>query len=326
MKAPASSSSSPEAALAVLRDGGRRSNVAARQPVRLRLDAGTHEGLKVELPGPALLADVWATPFVTASLDVFCDGTTLLTRPAGSDVTPAPASIPAMIDALRDGLADLPERDDAGRPYKDLRLFVTVADAATAGGYLAEVVRRVRMAAPKWSPPKVDRPAKPAAERAADARERRKAREDESSRTWLRSLFDEDAELDIGPGDRLPATELYAHASDGIGSWVEWYEDDPEDWAEEAEAESLPAHPRIPSTHTFYSAADDVLGPRRRVQGIRTYTIPEEPMNLSATSRAVLERAAEMIADELRLQLASTTNTTTDTDRRDNVIPLRRAS
>jgi hypothetical protein len=292
----------------------------------MRLDSDGLQ-LTIELPGPAVFAEVWATPFVTATHDVFADGTTLLTRPAGSDVTPLPASIPAMVDILRDGLAALPDHPNAGRPYQDLRLFVTEANLATVETYLIEVARRVRMAAPQWSPPKADRPpAKPAVERAADSRVRRKAREDESSRTWLGSLFDEDTEHDYGPGDRVPATQLYADAADGIGEWVDWYDEDADDWAEEADAEGLPAVPRIPSTHTFYSAADDVLGPRRRVQGIRTYTIPEEPMNLSATSRAVLERAAEMIADELRLQLASTTNATTDTDRSDNVIPLRRTA
>ncbi|MGI5138475.1 hypothetical protein ACQEXA_28190 [Streptomyces sp. CA-106110] len=315
------------AALAALRDGGRATNVATRRPVRMKLDAGTYDGLSVELPGPDVLAEVWAAPFLSASHNVFSSGAALLTRPAGSDATPSPAPVAAMVAVLRDGLAALPDRSDAGRPYTDLRLFVTVADPANVSGYLVDVVRRVRMAAPKWSPPKADRlPAKAAAERAADSRASRKAREDESSRTWLRSLYDEDAELDIGPGDRVPATELYAHASGGIGSWVEWYEDDPEDWAEEAEAEGLPTRPRIPSTHTFYSAADDVLGPRRRVQGIRTYTIPEEPLNLSETSRAILERAAEMVADELCLQLAAAATKPKVTSRRDNVIPLRRTA
>lgn len=65
MKAPASSSSSPEvahaaAALAALRDGGRATNVATRRPVRMKLDAGTYDGRSVELPGPDVLAEVWA--------------------------------------------------------------------------------------------------------------------------------------------------------------------------------------------------------------------------------------------------------------------------
>ncbi|CAL9496121.1 hypothetical protein [Streptomyces sp. enrichment culture] len=321
------------AALAALRDGGRATTVAARRPVRMKLDAGTYDGLSIELPGPAILAERWAAPFLAASLDVFANGSALLTRPTGSDAAPEPTPLTALVDALRDGLAALPERRDAGRPYNDLRLFVSVASPSTVTSYLADVARRVRRTAPRWSPPKADKPQpKSAKERVALSRARAKAREDESSRAWLQGMFAEEADYyGYNPGDRVPATRLYADASEAIGGWVEDRKetikrDGPEEWEAEADEYGYPLVPRVPTSHTFYRAADDVLGPRRRVQGVRTYTIPEEPVNLTALDRAVIERAAEMIADDVRLRFAATADTspTTVDDRPDNVIPLRR--
>ncbi|MGY1804221.1 hypothetical protein ACI78T_13175 [Blastococcus sp. SYSU D00922] len=190
---------------------------------------------------------------------------------------PVPLDVLQVAAELRAYLAALPERAEAGRPYCDLRLLVTVCASATIEGYLLDAVRFARLLAPVWRPAKERKPRPPAmtpAEKKAAQKDRDRQREDETAEWWLRLfLGGQDAPT---PGDRLVAGDLYALAAEVLTDIVEEAEEDLDAWAEEAADDGSPRRPRVPGRTRFYAVADQMLGPRRRINGARVYVVPAE--------------------------------------------------
>lgn len=251
--------------LARLRDG-RRYSRRDEQPVRLKVDSG----VSLEVPGPRLLAATFTLPWLAQTSEVYSLGGAILTRAIGSLDEPKAvdqASLAADVAAL---LRQLPPRPDAGRPYRDLSLFITEASPSRVNAYLTDVTRSTRALAPRW------RPARPASERRAPLtpaqrkaaqRTRNRAAEVASARWWLQAAIDEGTdELD---GPRIVAADLYEHAREVIAEYADDQEPiDPED------ENSLTF--RVPGPRTFYAVADEVLGPRRRgTNGTLIYVVPE---------------------------------------------------
>ncbi|MFE9956178.1 hypothetical protein [Micromonospora sp. NPDC005299] len=278
LSSTAAATTRPDDALAALRDGGRYPRPADR-PRRLRLDGG----LTLELPAPRILARAWALPTLAAAADVYASGAAILRRSSGATGDPRPADFRRLADELRAELAALPDRDDAGRPYTDLLLYVRHGEPSQIAGYLLEVVNAARIAAPRWRPPAVRKertgPPPTATERQRIARDRRKAREVESAEHWLRLWL-----ADAAPG-RYDARELHAQAVDALGEFVEWYEDDPDGWAEEAADDGSPAVPVVPGVKAFYAVADRLVGPRSRTAAGYAYTVPKPAVIAEVTDR-----------------------------------------
>ncbi|MEU1841904.1 hypothetical protein [Micromonospora chersina] len=257
---------SADDALAALRDGGRYPRPADR-PRRLRLD----DGLTLELPSPRVLARTWALPTLAADRDVLSKGAALLCRPRGATTDPTPVDFLAVADELRELLAALPPRDDAGRPYRDARLFALHGPADAVRDYARDVVAAVRIAAPRYRPPAGPRPAAmTAAERKRRSRAVLRAAEVASAEHWL-SLWLGDA----APATRVDARELLAQAADVIGEWVEDHADDPEGYADEAAEDGSPEVPAVPGAKVFYACADRLIAPRRRSAAGYVYVVPE---------------------------------------------------
>lgn len=255
-----------ELALARLRDG-RYYTKKAEKPVTLKTDSG----VSLEIPGPAVLAEVYALPWLLASTrEPFRLGSALLIRRKGSDDEPQPLDQRKLAPLLLGALAALPELDtiEAGRPYRDLRLFITEAAPATREKYLADVVAHTRRLLPEWRPPKVEEerpPAKTPAERLADHRERVRREEELSARDWLDNFLIGwgDDEISPAPGSRWLAADLYADAAEVIGDAVE---DAKDAIREKEEPNTLPDGTpyRVPRQRVFFAVADELLGARRR--------------------------------------------------------------
>ena len=225
--------------------------------------------MALEVPGPKLLAALYGEPWLrfAFNVDAFRAGSALLTRPTGSAAEPSALNQRDLAGELLRALQRLPERssDEAGRPYRDLRLFITEASPAAVEKYLAEVLAHLRRLLPAYRPPaeSVDHaPAKTAAERLAAHRERVRADEEASAREWLAAyLADDDAPA---PGSRVPAAKLYADADKVIGAYAE----------DEEEREDGGLY-RVPRQRVFFAVADELLGARKRgAKGITVYTIP----------------------------------------------------
>jgi hypothetical protein len=291
---------SPTEALAALRDGNPRD----RKPLRLKLESG----LSIEAPGARYLAEVFALPLLDEVRDVYRSGAVILARPSGSDAVPDLLTQQDLTQELRTALLALPERSraEAGRPYRDLRLFVSEAERATVDTYLRDVVAAVRSLAPKWSPPKarpVRGPAKTPTEIKAAQRERKRAAEAASAREWLESYLANDEEPPT-PGARIGAPALYELAAEAIEDYV--------DGGMELE-DGTPY--RVPGPRQFYAVADEVLGARRYSHGERFYVVPEpetaeeqDPMHQSladAVFDRVVEKIAASVEDEIRERLRS---------------------
>ena len=290
---------SPAAALAALRVAGRYYDRRDERPVRARLDADGL-GIAVELPGPRILAETYAAPRLRElGLDVYRNGAALLTRPTGTEADPVAADQLDLAADLLATLAGLPDRPDAGAPYRDLRLLATnPASAGTATAYCRDVVAAIRRHAPQWRPraerPPIDRrPATTPADRVKAHRERVRTAEVASARWWLHGyLHDEDDPAT--PGARLDAAALYALAAETLAELAE----DGEPIDDDAPDVLF----RVPGPRTFYEVADDVLGARRRSHGVRVYFIPDpaakpEEASMNLTD-AVLERVIDRLADE----------------------------
>lgn len=155
-------------------------------------------------------------------------GAALLTRPTGSTDEPTPANVLALADELRDVLATLPERPDAGRPYNDLRLLVTVADRRLAEEYVRAALQHARRLAPQWSPPRPEKPA-PSGPSLTDAQRKRREREqyrrgaEIAARWWLEDALANGATQEVAedepaliPGARIEAGDLWAQAEEGL--------------------------------------------------------------------------------------------------------------
>lgn len=246
-----------ETALAALHDG-RYYSAKAERPVKLK----TASGVSLEVPGPRLLASVYALPWLRARSSAYRSGSAILTRPAGSGEEPRPIHQGDLAKELLAALQSLPETPHAGRPYRDLRIFFVEASEAAQGAYLAATVDHLRRLLPVYRPSaeKAPRaPAKSAAERKADQRERDRADEEASAREWLTAYL-EDAE----PGERVSAQELYEDAVDVIGDYIE--DDEPREDG---------GTYRLPRQRVFFNVADEILGARRRTNGsARFYMIP----------------------------------------------------
>lgn len=281
-------SSSPADTLAALSDGGRALS-RADKPRRIKLDAG----FWVEVPSPRVLARVFAGPVLAAGCDLYASGAAILRRPAGDTRDPGPEDFHVLVEEVRAALDVLPDRPDAGRPYRDLRVYLLDGEPAEIRAYLLDAVRAVRVAAPRWRP-QVEREERraplSATERQRLSRERRRAAEVESSRVWL-AQWAEEAE----PGFRVAAPGLYGQATDDIAGWVETYREDPESWAECEAEDGFPAVPAVPGPRTFYAVADDALGGRRIGTGnVRLYVVP-------ATAVELHDQVADMLTQEVRV-------------------------
>lgn len=300
-------------ALAALRDGGRHRTHPGDQPRRLRLDVG----LTLEVPGPRVLADVLALPWLTdRGLEVLRprSGPAVLARPVSTDEEPRPLDLHALAAELGAVLAALPDRPDAGRPYRDARDLARHAEPATQDAYLLDVVRHLRRlpAVRTWTPlrpdgPTVERPpVSTPAQRKAAQRARDKSAETDTARAWLRHYLTGWGDPDgvPAPGSRVPASGLYSDAAAWAGDVLDEYsseEDTSEgsEWAAYAEKEGYPLRPRVPGRTRFYTTADDVLGARRTIRGTPHYVIPKEP-DMDLLAERVIDRAAEILAEDVR--------------------------
>jgi hypothetical protein len=254
-----------ELSLARLSDG-RYYAKKAEKPVTLKTDSG----ISLEIPGPRILAEVYALPWLRSRVDAYRTGSAILTRPKGSDEEPLALRLHDLENELLAALQRLPERTttEAGRPYRDLRLFVTEATPAARGKYLADVVAQLRgfLSAYRAPASREERPpAKTSAERKAAQRERERREEELSARDWLENFligWGDDAEAPA-PGSRWNASELYADAAEVIGDAVE---DAADAIREKDEPETLPDGTpyRVPGKRVFFSVADELLGARRR--------------------------------------------------------------
>jgi hypothetical protein len=181
----------------------------------------------------------------------------LVTRPIGASAAPEFLPPPEVTRELHAALLALPELAlaEAGRPYRDLRLFVSEATAASVDTYLRDLVAAVRRLAPKWSPPKAATPRGPAktpTEIKTAQRERERAAARMTSGVWLRYYLASHAE----PGARVVAADLFALAE--AASF-----DTPDATAGQ-----------FPGPRQFYAVADEILGARRYSHGSRFYIIP----------------------------------------------------
>lgn len=61
--------------------------------------------------------------------------------------------MPRAAEELRERLATLPDRSDAGRPYADARLLALAAEPDTMRAYVYETAQAVGTALPRWRPP-----------------------------------------------------------------------------------------------------------------------------------------------------------------------------
>lgn len=247
-----------EAALAALKDG-RYYAAKAERPVKLKTDSG----VSLEVPGPALLAATYALPWLLLGADAYKAGSALLTRPHGSDEDPAPIHQGELSEELLAALQRLPQDASAGRPYKDLRIFLTEASPAARSAYLADTIAHLRRLLPAYRPPKERAPRGPAkstAERSAELRARVRREEELSAREWLEGYLE-----DADPGERVVAEELFRECAETIEEFV-----DADEPREDGGAYA------VPRQRVFYTVADEVLGSRRRGAhgSARVYLIP----------------------------------------------------
>ncbi len=291
-------------ALARLRDGGPWRERADERPFRCRLDSDGI-GLAIEAPGPRILALNLVLPLLAERAEVFQRGQALLARPHGADGPPAPLDLADVVADLRAFLGAMPDRTDAGRPYRDLRLLTSLGSPALVEPYLRDAVRIARREARKWAPKKEPKnaedgpPALTPAQRQAAKRTRDRALEDASAEWWLRAYFQHAEEGNLQPpppGAWIDASDLYAQAAEALGDFAD-DEEELDPWDEDGE----PFPARVPGLRRFYAVADRLLSPRHRVAEARRYRVPE---NLAPSRRddPAVERAAEILATEFRAE------------------------
>lgn len=254
---------SPNDALATLRDGAAYRPALADRPVTRRLDSG----VTIEVPGPRVLAETYVLPTLKLSHDVYRTGSALLFRDHGAEDEPTPVNMVHLAQQLREDLAKLPDRTDAGRPYRDLKLFTTEGDTGSVSAYLADALKATRQAAPLWRPPAAPRPpAMTPAQRKAAQRERERAAEETAARQWLTKAFLPEllagAFDDLQPGAKIRAAALYDIATEAL-----------EDWQAATDAA-----PVIPGSKVFYRVAREYLGePWLGTGGQLTFRLPSRP-------------------------------------------------
>ncbi|MBS42054.1 MAG: hypothetical protein CMH83_02515 [Nocardioides sp.] len=207
--------------LASLRDG-RYVATSSRRPRLLRLDSGGAD-VTVEIPAPRVLVEVLD---LFPDVEVFRRGPALVARPRGSDASgDALQLLDVAQEATRlvDLFAALPDREDAGRPYRDLRTLAAVSPDL-AGSYALEVLRALRSTlstAPR--PPREVRGETPRIERVRRSRAQAHADEEFSSRWWLEGYLSGWGEESEAPasGTRVAASHLYRDACSTLEEIVE---------------------------------------------------------------------------------------------------------
>lgn len=317
-------------ALAGLRDGARWQCALVDRPRRYRLDDDGC-GLTVEIPGPRVLARTYVAETLRVEVDLFRAGGAFLERPRGTEEPPLAVPLAEVRDRLLEALQTLPERPDAGRPYRDLVLFVRAGRPDTVSAYLDDVLRSLRSALPVWrakAAPAPRGPAQTAGERKAAQRARDRVAEEATAawalRRWYDALDDPEALDEDRPpvGQRLKIGDVYAVLRPGMEEAAQTYAEEVgwrphttpaeryEAWAEYAEEEDFPPVPKVPGPRTFYAVADRLLGAPKRVRGERVYTIPatlkETPRMLDEIREetAVLKTFSDEAERYLRLRAA----------------------
>ncbi|MEW2383708.1 hypothetical protein AB0873_16710 [Micromonospora sp. NPDC047707] len=238
----------------------------------------------VRRPDPCELAEVWATPILTADAELFRSGSAaLLSRPRGSSAEPTGVGIFETADRLAAILCEPLPENLAGTYYDDLRDYARYGRPSDVRGYLADVVRAVRRASPPYvdpnpPPPRPRRPARTPEQRRADERERaRKNRAEgrEGSRddmvtaaAWVSAWRDW-----TSPGAH-PASGLYRRYL-----------------AEVKKAGQIPV-----GRNTFYRLAEEVCGPRKRRASGPVFVVTQEVTPMDRTQRREL---AALIVDRL---------------------------
>lgn len=318
-----------------------------RRPRRFRLDS-EGVGLAVEIPAPRVLGE-----WLSLDLDAYRSGSAgIVARPVGSDEEPVPLDVVALAEDLIQALRDLPERSlDEAPAWHDLRLFAE--HGAARFDYAREALQGLRAGLPKVpvaapSPNVEHAPALSGSERVRRHRERRRAEEDASA-AWALAHYLDDEDEAPAPGATVPATVVRDYVRETVEYAVqEWEErvEDPcpgspesfltyservEEWREGADDEGLPpGRPRIPSARRIYAVAEAHGFTRTRSHGNDRLTIPKEDTSMTATTEALIDRAARILVEEARAEIEahsrSSVNVETTADLGLNVVPLRRRS
>lgn len=207
--------------LASLRDG-RWTEARSRRPRRLRLDADD-VGVTVEIPAPRVLVEVLD---LFLGVEVYRRGSGLVSRPRGSTATADALQVVDFAEEARrlvDLFDGLPDREDAGRPYRDLRTLSRVSPDL-AGAYALDVLRALRSTlstAPR--PPRDARGETPARDRKSASRKRLREDEETSARWWLEGYLSGWGDEDEAPiaGTRVAAPDLYGWARERLEEVVD---------------------------------------------------------------------------------------------------------
>lgn len=260
----------------------------ARRSIGYRLDSDG-SGIAVELPGPAVLADLLTLP------ETYRRGSAIVTA------TGDPLDLLALAEDLRGLLAALPLRADALAPYRDLRLAASTS-SPKFDTYLLDVLRLLRRSLPAEPRPVAEvvqarplrGPAKSHAEHARDARARRRSAEEASADAWLRAWLDPE---DPPEPRAYRLADLHAEAVEALLEWHDSGEtlDDGREYAE-------------PGPRVFARVLDRYLGEtRKRTKHGTTYTLTNTEDDMSKTTELIIERAARMLADEAREEVETYT-------------------
>lgn len=294
--------------LAVHKNSPRWRTEKCLRPVPYKLDS-EGLGLAVELPGPAYLAALLRLD----GLDAFRRSSAIVVRPAGSHEEPTPLDMTAARDALLQVLRDLPNRTDAERPYRDLRLAASTRSPRVSG-YALDVLRALRaeLSTEPAAPTKPKAPRGPGlteTERKRGHRARKVAAERAASAWWLEGwLHDEDDAPT--PGSRVLASALYAEAREVLEDLAE----DEDTLDDEDETPIV-----VPRRRVFLEVASALLGPPTHTKQGTTYTVPKE--SRMTVAEALLDRAARMLLEESRADLKTLLGTAESTSA--EVAPVR---
>ncbi|QYJ04231.1 hypothetical protein KUV85_00690 [Nocardioides panacisoli] len=264
------------------------------RPRALRLDSDGVT-LTATLPAPATLA---ATP------ELFPDGESAgicrVGRSGGLTTTsgePLSWSLHDLAARLVARLADLPDRDDAGAVYRDLRL-VARESPRLATAYAVDTARAWWRTLPARSQRRERRYPKGETARKTERRERYRHQEEASSRYYLdgwRTGWDGDEEAPA-PGSRAFAATLLADAVAMLSELAD---------AEETVDDDGEIPARAPGPRRFYGVGDEVLGARRKTEDGRAYwTVPEMEDDVTLYTDEEIREAQEVreIVTRLREQ------------------------
>lgn len=269
-----------------------------RAPRRFTLDDhGTP--VRVTVPAPASLAEVDGL-LPGAESGLRRTGTSGLTTQTGE---PLAWSLRDLAGRLVERLADLPDRADAGEPYRNLRTLCAVSDRF-APEYALDVVKAWRRTLPRFEQPVEHDPhvrQYPTGEtdRKSERRARYRHQEEESARYYFRGWASgwDGEETPPEPGSRAYATQLLTEAVDLLEQLVD---------AEETVDDQAETPARVPGPRRFYGVGDELLGDRKKTNTGRAYwTVPEEaPVSTTPTAdrfaEAVLDRVARLAWEENR--------------------------